>query len=85
MRGGGTWLAGFPAMVKSLVPMALVALFALPSSARANDAGSEARFKSLDRNADGFVSRDVLEHEAHAKKQQQATDARRTSAAGASR
>ena len=99
-------------MVKDLAPMALVALFALPSSAWANDAGSEARFKSLDRNGDGFVSRDeardaeelntrfseldvnndgklsndeyaVLEREA--RKQQQATDTRRTGAAGASR
>ena len=101
-------------MVKSLMPMALAALFALPGSAWANDAGSESRFKDLDRNGDGFVSRDeardaeelntrfseldvnndgklsndeyaVLEREAHAKKQQQAAETRRTGAAGASR
>ena len=33
-------------------------LLALAGSAWANDSGSEARFKSLDRNGDGFVSRD---------------------------
>jgi hypothetical protein len=31
---------------------------ALAGSAPANDAGSEARFKALDRNGDGLVSRD---------------------------
>jgi Ca2+-binding EF-hand superfamily protein len=31
---------------------------AVSSSAWANDAGSEARFNELDRNGDGFVSRD---------------------------
>jgi len=35
----------------------LVAL-AAASSANANDAGSEARFNDLDRNGDGFISRD---------------------------
>jgi Ca2+-binding EF-hand superfamily protein len=39
-------------MVKTLFVLALV------GSAWANDAGSDARFKSLDRNGDGFVSRD---------------------------
>ena len=34
------------------------ALFMLASSAWANDAGSDARFQQLDRNRDGFVSRD---------------------------
>jgi len=33
-------------------------LLALAGSAWANDAGSEARFDDLDRNSDGFVSRD---------------------------
>ena len=33
-------------------------LLALPGSAWTNDTGSEARFRSLDRNGDGFVSRD---------------------------
>jgi hypothetical protein len=34
------------------------ALFMLAGSAWANDAGSDARFQQLDRNSDGFVSRD---------------------------
>jgi hypothetical protein len=38
--------------------MALAATVALAGSAVANEAGSEARFKDLDRNDDGFVSRD---------------------------
>jgi hypothetical protein len=34
------------------------ALLVLAGSAYANDAGSEARFQTLDGNGDGFVSRD---------------------------
>ena len=39
------------------VPVVLLAVL-LTGSARANDAGSDARFDDLDRNGDGFVSRD---------------------------
>lgn len=41
----------------TLTIFALLAV-ALAGSARANDAGTEARFNDLDRNGDGFVSRD---------------------------
>ncbi|HWI38001.1 MAG TPA: hypothetical protein VNU64_16200 [Burkholderiales bacterium] len=39
------------------VPVVLLAVL-LTGSAWANDAGSDARFDDLDRNGDGFVSRD---------------------------
>ena len=45
-------------MLETLKPMVLAAAVALAGSAWANDAGSEARFRDLDRNGDGFVSRD---------------------------
>jgi hypothetical protein len=41
-------------MLRILAPLVL----AWAGSAWANDAGSEARFNALDRNSDGFVSRD---------------------------
>jgi Ca2+-binding EF-hand superfamily protein len=39
-------------------PIAFALSMLLAGSAWSNDAGSDARFKELDRNADGFVSRD---------------------------
>lgn len=45
-------------MRKILKPMALAALAAVLAPAWAGEAGSEARFQNLDRNGDGFVSRD---------------------------
>ena len=58
------------------------------SSAWANDAGSEARFNELDRNGDGFVSRDeyaALEREAAEKQAKDGPATRRSSAAGGSK
>ena len=43
--------------LKTLKALALAAIFAAPAAA-AQDAGSAKRFDFLDRNGDGFVSRD---------------------------
>ena len=46
-------------MVKSLLATTLAAFLGFAGSAWANDdAGSDARFRELDRNGDGYVSRD---------------------------
>ena len=46
-------------MLRILLSAAFAALIAAAAPARANgDAGSDARFSDLDRNGDGFVSRD---------------------------
>jgi Ca2+-binding EF-hand superfamily protein len=46
-------------MLRTVLFAALAALVVAATSARANDdAGSDARFNELDRNGDGFVSRD---------------------------
>ena len=68
----------------------LVTLFgAAAASARADgDAGSDARFTDLDRNGDGFVSRDeyaVLQRERAEKLAKERQSTRRTSAAGGSK
>jgi hypothetical protein len=57
---GGTPLAA-GAVMQTNAPMPRIAaalVLALAGYAWANDAGSAARFQSLDRNGDGFVSRD---------------------------
>jgi hypothetical protein len=56
----GTRLAANGGM-KILKAIAVAGIFALPAAAAMaapDEAGSSARFESLDRNADGFVSRD---------------------------
>jgi hypothetical protein len=56
----GTRLAANGRM-KILKAIAVAGIFALPASgasAAPGDAGSSARFEALDRNGDGFVSRD---------------------------
>ena len=46
-------------MLSTFLPAALAAILAAAAPARAaGDAGSDARFNELDRNGDGFVSRD---------------------------
>jgi hypothetical protein len=41
-----------------MIGVVALLILAWAGSARSNDAGSETRFDSLDRNGDGFVSRD---------------------------
>ena len=76
-------------MLRTLVLAALAALLAAPAPARADGAaGSDARFDELDRNGDGFVSRDeyaVLQREAAEKLAKDRHSARRASAAGGTR
>jgi hypothetical protein len=60
---------------KSLLAAVLAAAFAFPlavqagtdkvTSASGNDGGAEAMFKSMDKNADGFISKDEAKGSAH--------------------